>query len=115
MAVCIRFADFELDLEAYSLRRSGDRVRLEKMPMDVLILLARRPGVLISRRDIQSALWGTGVSVRYDSAINTVVRKIRRALGDDADKPAFEETVVGKGYRFIAPVENGANGATGQD
>jgi DNA-binding winged helix-turn-helix (wHTH) protein/Flp pilus assembly protein TadD len=115
MAGCIRFADFELDLEAYSLRRSGDPIRLEKMAMEVLILFAHRPGALVSRRDIQSALWGTGVNVRYDSAINTVVRKIRRALGDDAERPTFVETVVGKGYRFIAPLENGANGATGGD
>jgi DNA-binding winged helix-turn-helix (wHTH) protein len=110
MPGCIRFADFELDLDAYSLRRAGEPIRLEKMAMEALILLAQRRGALVSRRDIRSALWGTGVNVRYDSAINTVVRKIRRALGDDADRPTFVETVVGKGYRFIARVANGANG-----
>jgi DNA-binding winged helix-turn-helix (wHTH) protein/Flp pilus assembly protein TadD len=103
----LRFGDCELDLRAYALRRSGVPVKLEKLPMEVLILLAQRAGALVSRRDIQ-ALWGPGVNVEYDSAINTAVRKIRQALGDDADRPAFVETVVGKGYRFIATLENGA-------
>src|SRR5439155_24887185 len=94
----IRFGDFELNIGAYSLRRSGVPVKLEKMAMEVLILLAQRPGALVSRADIRAVLW-SGVNVSYDSAINTVVRKIRRALGDGPQNAAFVETVVGKGYR----------------
>jgi len=104
MPNCIKFADFELDLAAYALRGPGGPVKLEKMPMDVLILLVKRAGALVARREIQSALWSDSVNVDYDAAINTVVRKIRRALGDDAENPRFVEAVVGKGYRFIAPV-----------
>ncbi len=74
------------------------------MPMEVLILLVKRAGALVSRHDIQSALWHDGVTVEYDAAINTVMRKIRHALVDDAERPRYVETVVGKGYRFIAPV-----------
>src|SRR6476660_9369630 len=62
-------------------------------------------GTLLDRRDIQASLWGSDVFVEHDAATNTAVRKIRQALGDDADKPRFVETVVGKGYRFIASVE----------
>jgi DNA-binding winged helix-turn-helix (wHTH) protein/Flp pilus assembly protein TadD len=105
MADRVRFADFELDLGAYALRRPDGPIKLERMPMDVLILLLQRPGELVTRSEIQSALWGNGVNVKYDAAVNTVMRKIRRALGDDAESPSFVETVVGKGYRFIAPVE----------
>ena len=100
-----RFGEFEVDLAAYALRRGSDRIKLEKIPMEVLILLVERAGALVGRTQIQSALWGRDVFVEHDSAINTAVRKVRHALGDDAEKPRFVETVVGKGYRFIAPVE----------
>ncbi len=106
MSSCVRFAEFELDLAAYALRRGGNRVRLEKMPMEVLILLVRASGALVERGEIQAALWGSEIFVEHDAAINTAVRKIRRALGDDAEEPRFIETVVGKGYRFVASVES---------
>lgn len=101
------FGEFELDVAAYTLRRMGQRIKIEKLPMEVLVLLVRRPGILVNRAEIQTAVWGSNVFVEHDSAINTVVRKIRQALGDDAEHPRFVETVVGKGYRFVAPVEPG--------
>jgi len=105
MSGSFRFGEFELDTAAYALSRAGERIRLEKMPMELLILLVARAGTLLDRRDIQASLWGSDVFVEHDAATNTAVRKIRQALGDDADKPRFVETVVGKGYRFIASVE----------
>jgi DNA-binding winged helix-turn-helix (wHTH) protein len=101
-----RFGEFELDVAAYALRREGQRLKLEKIPMEVLILLVRRAGILVNRAEVQAALWGSDVFVDQDAAVNTAVRKIRRALGDDAEHPRFIETVVGKGYRFIAPLES---------
>lgn len=106
-----RFRDFELDVAAYELRRAGRRVRLEKRPMDLLILMLARPGVLITRTEIVQALWGDDVFIEVDTAVNTVVRKIRQALRDSSDAPSFVETVPGKGYRFIAPVETQLSGA----
>ncbi len=106
MSGCFRFGDFELDLNAYTLRRAGERVRLEKIPMDVLILLVQAAGALVRRNEMQVALWSLNVFVEHDAAINTAVRKVRQALDDDAEKPRYVETVVGKGYRFIAPVEH---------
>jgi DNA-binding winged helix-turn-helix (wHTH) protein len=100
-----RFGEFELDLAAYTLRRTGQRIKLERLPMELLVLLVRRPGILVNRAEIQAALWGPDVFVEHESAINTAVRKIRQALGDDAEHPRFLETIVGKGYRFIAPLE----------
>lgn len=99
------FGEFELDNAAYALFRAGERIKLEKIPMEVLILFVGSAGTLVDRGKIKTALWGSDVFVEHDSAINTAVRKIRQALGDDAEKPRFVETVVGKGYRFIAPVE----------
>jgi hypothetical protein len=74
--------------------------------MEVLILLVQRAGTLVERSDIAAAVWGAGVFVEHEAAINTAVRKIRQVLGDDAAAPRFVETVVGKGYRFIADVES---------
>jgi DNA-binding winged helix-turn-helix (wHTH) protein len=101
---CFRFADFELDVAAFTLRRMGVAVRLEKIPMEVLVLLVQRAGTLVERDSIYTALWGSQVFLDRDAAINTAIRKIRKALGEDADRPRFVETVVGKGYRFVGRI-----------
>src|SRR5438093_2756095 len=96
--------EVELDLARYQVRRGGRVERLEKLPMELLILLAERRGQLVTRAEIVERLWGKDVFVDADAAINTAVRKVRRALGDDPDAPQFLETVVGKGYRFVGPI-----------
>jgi TolB-like protein/DNA-binding winged helix-turn-helix (wHTH) protein len=93
--------DLVLDLGRYELRRAGQVERLEKLPMELLILLSGRRGQLVTRAEIVDRLWGRDVSLSTDAAINTAVRKVRRALGDDPDAPRFLETIVGKGYRFV--------------
>jgi DNA-binding winged helix-turn-helix (wHTH) protein len=96
--------DVELDLARYELRRGGRVERLEKLPMELLTFLAERRGQLVTRAEILERLWGKDVFVDADAAINTAVRKVRRALADDPDRPQFLETVVGKGYRFVGPI-----------
>lgn len=100
-----RFGDFELDLAGYDLRGSGRPIRLERQPMDLLIMLVERRGQLVSREEIVDRLWGTDVFVDVETGVHTAVRKIRRALRDSPEKPVFIETISGKGYRFIAPIE----------
>src|SRR5689334_19732601 len=90
-----------LDLGRYELRRSGSRVKLEKKPMELLIFLVSRREQLVTRQDIVKQLWRSSLFVDTERSVNNIVRKIRTALGDDADSPRFLETVVGKGYRFI--------------
>jgi DNA-binding winged-HTH domains len=99
-----RFGDFELDVAAFTLRREGTPVRLEKIPMEMLVLLVEHAGTLVARDSIHAALWGSDVFLDRDAAINTAMRKIRKALGEDADRLRFVETVVGKGYRFVGPI-----------
>src|SRR5882757_10407070 len=96
--------EFELDLGRYELRRLGRRVKLEKKPMELLILLVSRREQLVSREEIVAKLWRSDLFVDTQLNINNIVRKIRTALGDDFAKPRFLETVVGKGYRFVGPV-----------
>lgn len=100
-----RFGEFELDLDAQQLRLRGAPVRLERRPLDLLILLVGRHGSLVPREDIIAALWPANVIIDFDSGLNTLVRKARNALGDSSDEPRFIETAAGRGYRFIAPVE----------
>ena len=99
-----RFRDVVLDVPAFELRRDGRAVRLERQPMDLLILLVERRGQLVSRAQIVDALWGKDVFVDVETGVHTAVRKSPGAPRL-AGCPAFIETVPGKGYRFIAPVE----------
>ncbi len=98
------FGRFELDVNGYELRRAGRKVRLQRIPMELLILLVERKGALVTRDEISSRIWSADELVDTQSSINTAIRKIREALGDDGDKPRFVETVVGKGYRFAGAV-----------
>ena len=101
----LRFDQFELDLAAYELRRQGRPVRLERLPMDLLVMLVERRGDLVSRAEIVDRLWGKDVFVDVETGVHTAVRKIRQALRDSAEASSFIVTVPGKGYRFVAPVE----------
>jgi TolB-like protein/DNA-binding winged helix-turn-helix (wHTH) protein/Tfp pilus assembly protein PilF len=100
----VKFDNVELDLGSYQLRRNGSVIKLEKIPMELLILLTSRNGQLVTREEIIEKLWGKDVFVDSEHGVNTAIRKIRNALQDDPEKPRFIETVVGKGYRFVAPL-----------
>src|SRR5437773_7970654 len=99
-----KFGEFTLDHALYRLQRGDRQLRLEKLPMELLIFLIERRGELLSRDEIAERLWGKDVFVEVDHSINVAVRKIRVVLRDDSEKPRFVETVVGRGYRFSAPV-----------
>ncbi|HEY1576977.1 MAG TPA: tetratricopeptide repeat protein [Terracidiphilus sp.] len=108
-----QFGEFTLDQASYRLQRGERPLRLEKLPMELLIFLVQRRGELVSREEIAERLWGKDVFVEIDHSINVAVRKIRVVLRDDPEKPRFVETVVGRGYRFAAPVVS-SNGDSAQ-
>lgn len=99
-----RFLDFELDSNRYQLSRHGRNVRLEKIPMDLLILLLEKKGDLVTREEIVERIWGKDLFIDSGAGINTAIRKIRQALNDDRERPRFIQTTMGRGYRFLAPV-----------
>ena len=101
----LRFGDFELNVPAYELRRRGRRVKLERLAMDLLILLVDQRDRLVTRNEIVERLWGPDVFLEVDASVNTLVRKLRRVFVDTVEHPRFIQTVQGKGYRFIAKVE----------
>jgi TolB-like protein/DNA-binding winged helix-turn-helix (wHTH) protein/Flp pilus assembly protein TadD len=96
--------DFELDPRAYELRRAGRPLKLERIPMELLLLLVEQRGLLVTREQIIGKIWGKDVFLDADTSINSAVRKIRQVLKDDPDRPRYLQTVTGRGYRFIAPV-----------
>ncbi len=100
----IKFDGFELDCDRYELRKGARALKLEKIPMELLILLGRSGGRLVTREEIEEKIWGKGVFVDAEHGINTAMRKVRQALGDDPEQPKFVQTVQKKGYRFIAEV-----------
>lgn len=103
----VKFADFELDGRRYELRRGGCALKLEKIPMDVLMFLVERGNELVTREEIVERIWGKDVFLDTEHGINTAIRKIRTALRDNPDQPRFVQTVTGKGYRFIAATVSG--------
>ena len=113
MPACIyKFGDFELDPSRFELKRNGRVQKIERMPMELLILLAEKEGNVATRQEIVERLWGKDVFVDTEHGINTAVRKIRQALKDDPDNPRFVHTVSGKGYRFVAEKNGHAPDAT---
>lgn len=100
----VRFGVFEADLNAGELRKNGVRIRLQEQPFHVLAVLLERAGELVGREDICRDVWGEQTFVEFDHALNTAIKKIRIAIGDDAATPRYIETVPKRGYRFIAPV-----------
>jgi DNA-binding winged helix-turn-helix (wHTH) protein/Tol biopolymer transport system component len=101
----LRFGPNELNPASFELRRSRRRIRLATRPMELLLLLVQRRGELMTREEIARSLW-PGVDVEDLTArINTTIAQIRGALDDDASRPRYLETVIGKGYRFVAVVE----------
>src|SRR6266852_4426093 len=100
----LKFGDFELDAAGYELRSSGRAVKLERIPMELLLLLVDRRGQRVTRDEILEKLWGKDVFLDADNSINTAISKIRVVLKEDPEDPAFIKTISGKGYRFIAPI-----------
>jgi DNA-binding winged helix-turn-helix (wHTH) protein len=108
----VRFGEFELDYGRFELYRAGEPVRLEGLPLQLLMFLVDHQRQLVRREQIAEALWGKDVFVDVEQGINTAVRKVRIALEDDSTQPRFLQTVVGHGYRFVAECDDGGEPIT---
>jgi len=106
----VRFGNFEVDLRAGELRKSGLKIKLQGQPLAVLALLLERPGQVVTREELQQKLWAGEAFVDFEHGLNKAVGKVRDALADNANNPRFIETLPRRGYRFIAPVNAGAAG-----
>ena len=96
----ISFDGWTLHRASGELARNGQRVRLQEQPRQILEALLASPGAVVTREELMARLWPKGV-VDFETGLNTAVRKLRAALGDEADTPRYIETLPRKGYRFI--------------
>jgi DNA-binding winged helix-turn-helix (wHTH) protein len=102
-----RFGSFELDLDAERLLKNGRTIRIQPQPFRLLCLLTNHPGTLVTREQIQAALWAGDTFVDFDQGVNFAIKQVREALGDRAEDSLYVQTVPKRGYRFLAPVETG--------
>lgn len=109
MPVCekqvARFGPFELNLQSDELSKHGLKLKLQGQPIQILKLLLSKPGELVTRDEIRENLWPADTFVDFEHSLNTAVKKLRGALGDEADTPRYIETLPRRGYRFIAEIE----------
>jgi DNA-binding winged helix-turn-helix (wHTH) protein/tetratricopeptide (TPR) repeat protein len=101
----VRFGAFEWNREAVELRRAGVRIRIQKQPLQLLAVLLERPGQAVTRQELQNRLWPSDTFVDFEDGLNTAIKKLREALGDEKEHPQFIETIPRHGYRFIAQIE----------
>jgi DNA-binding winged helix-turn-helix (wHTH) protein/Tol biopolymer transport system component len=99
-----KFGPFELSEREGELRKNGVRIKLQEQPFRVLLELVANAGKLVTREELQQKLWPADTFVDFDVGLNNAIRKLRQALGDDADTPRYIETLAKRGYRFVAPV-----------
>ena len=100
----LRFDGWVLDPESGDLERDGARTRLQEQPTRALQELIAHAGTVVTRERLIALLWPKGV-VDFDTSLNTVIRKLRSALGDVAEKPRYIETLPRRGYRFLAVLD----------
>ncbi|MFZ1940421.1 MAG: winged helix-turn-helix domain-containing protein, partial [Terracidiphilus sp.] len=107
----MKFGPFEVDTSLGELRKDGVRIPIQEKPLRVLEALLERRGDLVTRTELHQHLWQDETFVDFDTGLNTAVRKLRSALGDESESPRYIETFPKRGYRFLAPVEfvNGAD------
>jgi len=101
----LRFGEFELDDVAGELRRQGVKLRLQEQPLQILQVLIRVPGEIVTRDQLQRRIWTSDTFVDFDHGINNAIKRLREVLGDTADTPRYIETLPRRGYRFIGRIE----------
>ena len=101
----VTFAEFQLDPRAGELFRSGQKVKIQERPFQVLSILLQHAGELVTREELRQRIWPADTFVDFDHSVAVAVSKVREALRDSAEKPRFIETVGRRGYRFLPPPE----------
>src|SRR5579862_791885 len=100
----VRFGVYEVDLHRNEIRKHGLRIKLRNQPFLVLAALLEKPGEVVEREELYELLWPGQTFVDFEHNLNAIVKSLRRALGDTAETPRYIETLVRRGYRFVAPV-----------
>ncbi|MET0211576.1 MAG: winged helix-turn-helix domain-containing protein [Vicinamibacterales bacterium] len=97
----MRVGAYELDPRSRELRDGAIHIRLQGQPFEILRALLERPGDVVTRDELRDRLWPNGTFVNFEHSLNSAIKRLRAALGDDAGRPTFVETVPRCGYRYI--------------
>jgi TolB-like protein len=109
----MRCGPFELDPGSRELRSATGRLRLQEQPFVILQMLLERRGQVVTREELRQRLWPAGTFVDFEHSLNAAIKRLRAALGDDADNPQFVETIPRRGYRFVADPDGSDESAAG--
>jgi DNA-binding winged helix-turn-helix (wHTH) protein len=107
------FGEFVLTPERQSLMRLDRPVRIGGRALDLLTALVERPGELLDKQTLMARAWPTTFVESTNLKVN--MASLRKALGERHVAPQFIATVVGRGYRFIAPVRATGSPAPASD
>jgi DNA-binding winged helix-turn-helix (wHTH) protein len=99
-----RFGPFELAPALDELRQNGTKLPIHGQPLQVLELLVRAAGEVVTREALRHSLWADGTIVEFDDVLNNCISRLRQALGDPAGNPIYIETIPRRGYRFLSEV-----------
>ena len=110
----IRFGPFELDVHSAELYKNDFKLKVQPQPIQVLSILLEHPGELVTRDELQRRIWPSDTFVDFEHGLNTAVKKLRQALGDESDTPKYIETLPRRGYRFVGQVEASNDADSGQ-
>lgn len=96
------FDDVTVDCENFRVLKGGVMITLTPRAFDVLVVLLRRPGSVVEKRELFHQVWGD--TIVSDNALTKIIKELRHTLVDDANAPRYIETVPKRGYRFIGEV-----------
>ena len=103
----LRFGSFAVDGRAREIFKKGKKLEVQPQPMQVLVSLLENAGEVVTREELRQKIWPADTFVDFEHSLNTAIKKLRQALGDNAARPKYIETLPRRGYRFRGKVEAG--------
>lgn len=100
-----RFGPYVADVRAGELYKRGKKSKVQQQPMQVLAALLEKTGEVVTREELRAGIWPADTFVDFEHSLNTAIKKLRKALGDNANRPKYIETLPRRGYRFLGEVE----------
>jgi len=101
----LRFGSFAVDGRAREIFKKGKKLGVQPQPMQVLVSLLENAGEVVTREELRQKIWPADTFVDFEHSLNTAIKKLRQALGDNAARPKYIETLPRRGYRFRGKVE----------
>jgi DNA-binding winged helix-turn-helix (wHTH) protein len=108
----LKFAAFTVDARAGEIFKKGKRLDVQQQPLQVLVCLLENAGEVVTREELRQKIWPADTFVDFDHSLNTAIKKLRQALGDNPARPKYIETLPRRGYRFRGQAESSGEKAS---